>query len=78
MIKLDFMEDSTSNVVKAPVNLNSTGIAWESDKNYKFKNPIIPEGQTLEQCKVVYYKHSIYFLNKSLLTLFFSSPCICM
>jgi hypothetical protein len=24
---------------KRPVSLNRTGIAWDSDKNFKFKNP---------------------------------------
>ena len=33
------------------VDLLRTGIAWESDKKYKFKNPVIPEGQTLQQGK---------------------------
>jgi len=31
------------------VDLLRHGIAWESDKKYKFKNPVIPEGQTLQQ-----------------------------
>jgi len=31
------------------INLTRTGIAWESDKKYKFRNPELPEGQTLEQ-----------------------------
>ena len=24
------------------------GIAWESDRQYKFRNPEVPEGETLE------------------------------
>lgn len=31
------------------VNLNRTGIAWESDIKYKFKNPPVPEGSTLTE-----------------------------
>ena len=34
-----------------PVPLTKTGIAWESDKKYKFQNPVVPEGMTLENCK---------------------------
>jgi len=30
------------------VSLTKTGIAWESDKKYKFQNPVVPEGMTLE------------------------------
>ena len=33
------------------VSLTKTGIAWESDKKYKFQNPVVPEGMTLESCK---------------------------
>jgi len=31
------------------VNLTRTGIAWESDKNYKFRNPELPAGETLAE-----------------------------
>jgi len=30
------------------ITLTKTGIAWESDKKYKFQNPVVPEGMTLE------------------------------
>ena len=33
------------------VPLLRTGIAWESDKNYKFKNPDTG-GKTLQECKI--------------------------
>lgn len=31
------------------VKLLNTGIAWESDKKHKFKNPSLKEGQSLQQ-----------------------------
>lgn len=49
------------------VTLLNTGIAWESDKKYKFKNPELPEGVTLEACKIsaVYVLwHFTYILFK--------------
>ncbi len=38
------------------VGLVRTGIAWESDKKYKFKNPGLKEGQTLQQGKSAYVR----------------------
>ena len=35
------------------ITLTKTGIAWESDKKYKFQNPEVPEGYTdLADCKI--------------------------
>jgi len=31
------------------INLTRTGIAWESDKKYKFQNPELPPGMTLKE-----------------------------
>lgn len=31
------------------VSLLRTGIAWQSDKEYKFANPVVPSGKTLQQ-----------------------------
>jgi hypothetical protein len=31
------------------VSLLRTGIAWQSDKEYKFRNPEVPEGSTLQK-----------------------------
>jgi hypothetical protein len=42
---------------KLPVGLLRTGIAWESDKKYKFKNPAVGPGQTLQKGKVVLKNH---------------------
>ena len=39
--------DESNNEIEVP--LNRYGIAWESDKNYKFKNPTGEEGQSLQQ-----------------------------
>jgi len=44
-IALSYLDPSSGPVT---VKLLRTGIAWESDKKYKFKNPDIPEGQTLK------------------------------
>ena len=34
------------------INLTKTGIAWESDKKYKFQNPEVPaEYKDLTACK---------------------------
>ena len=36
-----------------PITLTRTGIAWESDKKYKFQNPEVPAGYTdLTDCKI--------------------------
>jgi len=43
------------------INLTRTGIAWESDKKYKFQNPELPAGMTLKQCKEIPTKvHFLY------------------
>lgn len=47
-IKLTYVGNDTT-VTTTPVNLIRKGIAWDSDKRYKFKNPTVPEGQTLEE-----------------------------
>ncbi len=49
-IKLTYVGNDTT-VTTTPVNLIRKGIAWDSDKRYKFKNPTVPEGQTLEEGK---------------------------
>ena len=37
------------------ITLTKTGIAWESDKKYKFQNPEVPEGYTdLADCKIFF------------------------
>jgi hypothetical protein len=35
-----------------PITLTRTGIAWESDKKYKFQNPEVPAGFNLTDCKI--------------------------
>ena len=43
------------------ITLTKTGIAWESDKKYKFQNPELPAGMTLKQCKEIPTKvHFLY------------------
>ena len=43
------------------IALIRTGIAWESDKKYKFQNPELPAGMTLKQCKEIPTKdHFLY------------------
>ena len=38
-----------------PISLTRTGIAWESDKKYKFQNPEVPAGYTdLADCKIFF------------------------
>jgi len=46
-IELTYNQKDPSNV-DIPVELLRTGIAWESDKKYKFKNPVIPQDQKLQ------------------------------
>ena len=49
------------------VPLLRTGIAWESDKNYKFKNPDTG-GKTLQKCKIsLVFDHLWAFVNLYLL-----------
>ena len=46
-----------------PVKLLRTGIAWESDKNYKFKNPDTGD-QSLQECKISLLFKSFMFIYK--------------
>jgi hypothetical protein len=43
-----------------PVTLTKTGIAWESDKKYKFQNPTVPDNMTLKECKETPKSYLLY------------------
>ena len=46
--------DANNQINLTPVNLIRTGIAWASDKKYKFKNPVVPpEFGSLKDCKLI-------------------------
>jgi hypothetical protein len=47
-IKLNYTDGKGQ---QSEVGLVRTGIAWESDKKYKFANPTLASGETLEQGK---------------------------
>lgn len=50
VITLKYLNNSGSTNNPISVKLLNTGIAWESDKRYKFKNPVLPDNATtLEQ-----------------------------
>ena len=39
---------------KSEINMTGKGIAWESDKKYKFRNPEVPaDYPTLADCKII-------------------------
>ena len=49
-ITLNFIDGNQ----EKPVGLIRKGIAWESDKKYKFNNPDLG-GKTLKQCKPLHH-----------------------
>ena len=54
------MMDKDSN----PITLTKTGIAWESDKKYKFQNPEVPaEYKDLTECKIFFRLESMSCCN---------------
>lgn len=49
VIKLEHVTDENT---YEEIDLLRTGIAWESDKKYKFKNPDLDGFTTLQDCKI--------------------------
>ena len=56
-ITLEYRKDENEEYQEVP--LNNTGIAWESDKKYKFKNPPelgdSPTPEEWEDCKHIFF-----------------------
>jgi len=46
-IRLEFKKEGETDWADVP--LLNTGIAWQSDKEYKFRNPDVPDGSSLEE-----------------------------
>ena len=47
------------------INMTGKGIAWESDKKYKFRNPDVPSSySSLAECKIIILIGTQHFLPR--------------
>ena len=62
-----FTDRYTLSMGSSAVTINENGIAWESDKEYKFKNTYnnLPSGKTWEDVQWINMENGNYFITNN-------------